>query len=76
MSNYIIGIPFKASRNHYRRDDTYIHTNNPNSILVASLQDLTPVYKHWQVGNYNPDCSCCYLGITHSEAKHKEYTDA
>ena len=77
---YIIGVPFKAGRNHYRRDDIYTPTNpstssgcnNPNSILVSSLDDLTPVYKHWETGNRNPDCSCCYLGITHSEAKHKE----
>ena len=74
MSNYIIGIPFKASRGHYRRDDTYIPTTNPNSIMVAGLEDLTPVYKHWQPGNRNPNCSCCYQGITHSEAKHKEST--
>ncbi len=73
---YIIGIPFRASRDHYRRNDIYIPDGEHNSILVASLQDLTPVYKHWQPGNLNPDCSCCYLGITHSEAKHKEYTDA
>ncbi len=80
MSNYIIGIPFKASRGHYRRDDTYNPTGSSNSIMVASPDDLTPVYKHWsfdrlrmqQPGNRNPNCSCCYLGITHSEAKHKE----
>ncbi len=72
MTNYIIGIPFKANRGHYRRDDIYTPNGNPNSILVSSLDDLTPVYKHWQPGNRNPNCSCCYLGITHSEAKHGE----
>ncbi len=72
MSNYISGGPFKASRNHYRRDDTYIPTSKSNSIMVASLQDQTPVYKHWLPGNCNANCPCCYLGIAHSEAKHGE----
>ncbi len=72
MSDYIIGSPFKVSHRHFRRDDLYLPTNNYNSIMVASLQDQTPVYKHWQLGNYNSVCSCCYLNITHSEAKHQE----
>ncbi len=72
MSDYIIGKPFQAGRGHYRRNDLYIPTGDPDSIMVASLQDQTPVYKHWQPGNYNSVCSCCFLGITHSEAKHKE----
>jgi len=72
MSDYIIGTPRKESRGHYRRDDIFIPTGNPNSIMVAGIQDTTPIYKHWRPGNLNISCSCCYLGIAHSEAKHKE----
>ncbi len=76
MTDYIIGSPFKASRNHYRRDDVYTPTGNHNSIMVAGLQDLTPIYKHWRPSNLKANCSCCFLGIAHSEAKHKESTNA
>ena len=67
---YTIGTPYKASQGHYRRDDIYQPTGNLNSVMVSGLQDTSLIYKHWQPGNYSPACSCCYLGITHSEAKH------
>ena len=69
---YTIGKPYRTRLNHYRRDDLYRPTGNSDSVMVSNLRDTSPIYKHWQSGNYNSICSCCYLGIAHSEAKHTE----
>jgi len=34
--------------------------------------DETPIYRHWEPGKYNSECSCCWLGFSHSEAVHAE----
>lgn len=38
---------------------------------VAGPEDLTDVHPHWGPG-YNPRCSCCWLGITHTTACHQD----
>ena len=38
------------------------------STMVANHRDVTP--RHNKMDHYDSRCSCCYLNITHSEAKH------
>jgi hypothetical protein len=37
--------------------------------MCASHDDTTP--RHPIYGGYDADCSCCWLNITHTEAKHR-----
>lgn len=39
----------------------------------ADKDDKTPIHAVYPDG-YNPDCSHCWLGATHSEAAHKQQT--
>ena len=43
-----------------------IHSTGPG--------DDSPVYRHWDYGRYDAECSCCYLGFTHTEALHEQKT--
>jgi hypothetical protein len=39
-------------------------------VLRAGFDDKSPIYAHWQPGRYDSRCSSCWLGFSHSEAKH------
>lgn len=38
--------------------------------LDLGRDDMSPAYPFWLPGNYRSECSACWLGISHSEAKH------
>ena len=72
MNDYKQGKPFYAQHS-YRRDDVYIATGNTNRLFAAGPDDNTPLYRHWEPGKYNPNCSCCWLGFGHTEASHAQH---
>lgn len=51
---------------------TRTQTDDDWPVHVLDKRDYSSVYKHWQGQNYDPECSCCWLGITHSESKHND----
>jgi len=68
ISDYTIGKPYRDTdrRMGIYRDDLYNPTGNTDMVFVTSMDDVTPIFD----GRYNSDCSCCFLGFTHSEHKH------
>ena len=53
------------------RRDTYTNRAGESfgeSAMAASSGDVSP--RHDKLDGYHPDCSCCWLGICHTEEKH------
>jgi hypothetical protein len=40
-------------------------------LWVASMADRSPRYETGKPGNYNRDCSSCYLGHSHTVESHE-----
>lgn len=79
ISDYVIGKPYMAGSGvcrKWERMDLYTPTGNLDRVFLASAGDLSPMFAHWQheynQARYNAGCSCCYLGIGHSELCHIE----
>lgn len=74
LGHYVIGKPCAKGYGAIWRDDLYVPTGNTDRVYVESVSDTSPMFAHWQYGpnqaGYNSDCSCCYLGIAHSEQHH------
>lgn len=62
---YKIGKPHRVDRG-FGRSDVFIPTGEADHTIVASITDVTPVYR----GQYDSKCSCCWLNFGHSEALH------
>ena len=50
-------------------------SGNRCKIFRAGDNDNTPIYRHWEYGRYDAECSCCYLGFAHTEALHERKTE-
>jgi len=57
-----------------RRADLWVnkHTGKKvvEGIICSGTTDLSPVISRDE--NYNPECSCCYLGFAHTEEYHNK----
>lgn len=59
------------------RYDRYTGNNGVKElvrVIVAGCEDNSGIYDHSTLpgGGYNSKCSCCYLGIPHSENYHRK----
>lgn len=60
-----------------RRVDTYTSRGTGATerylVFVAAADDISPQHNSISHagGEYNPDCSCCWLGFAHSDRAHK-----
>ena len=40
---------------------------------ILSVDDNSPLYRHWESGKYHADCACCWLGFSHTEQSHAQH---
>ena len=45
-------------------------------VHVVDNHDLSPRYRHWDMSLYDPACSWCWLGFSHSTDSHNASTDS
>ncbi len=68
---YEHGTPYRTQCGTCQRVDTYRSDSpdldgNRDRAFAANIKDDSPIYS----GPYNPSCSCCWLGFTHTTAAH------
>lgn len=73
QGQYILGKPVQGDLRAWSRWDLYLPTGSREHIRILKSTDTSPLYRHWQDGNYNPNCPCCYLGHGHSENYHNQW---
>jgi len=68
---YIQGKPYCEDRSWFR-NDTWEATGAADRVFVAGPYDDSPHQEHgYPQHDYNADCSCCWLNITHSQERHR-----
>lgn len=40
-------------------------------VFRKDKSDESPIWKHWEPGNYDRRCACCWSGFSHSAAEHR-----
>jgi hypothetical protein len=69
--SYVMGKPFLldlgAARRDVRRASAGDLEGRISLVHAASMDDVTPPF----AGEYDADCSCCWLGFSHSRERHE-----
>jgi len=64
------GRPF-GNYTGWKRIDT-LGNGKEERYFAAGPDDQTDLYQHWEPGKYDAYCSCCFLNIPHTVARHKK----